>query len=455
MTTLAPERLPLKTCLGFGIGTVGVSIMLNAVTAYYPAFMSTVLGQSPEIAGYLMMGAKLYDAFVDVLVGTMSDKSRSKWGRRRPFMALGAALSAASFLMLFAPPTLSQSALIAYMIAGQILYSTAYSLFAVPYMALPAELTQGFDERTRLISYRTVFVSLGQMLASAGTAAVIKAGGGGGAAYATMGIVMALVIGGAMTATVLAVPSTHGAQDDTAQNTPPALPLGRQLALIWHNRPYMLLIGAKIFQFLAFAAIGSTGLLFLLNVLHVGYEGQITLTVMQNVVSALSMPLWVWTGRHIGKRRSYLLGVVLFCATALSWLLPLGGTTGILLRGLTSGAGSGALILMSISMLGDTMVYDRALTGMAREGLLSSTVAVVEKASFALGVAVLGLFLRAAHYIPTMGGKLVQQPQSAVLALTMGYAVVPAAMFVVNGLFLWLYDLDEAKLAAARAQQPA
>ncbi|MFT2568536.1 MFS transporter, partial [Escherichia coli] len=66
-------RLPMKTCLGFGVGTVGVSIMLNAVTAYYPAFMSTVLGQSPEIAGYLMMGAKLYDAVVDMIIGSMSD----------------------------------------------------------------------------------------------------------------------------------------------------------------------------------------------------------------------------------------------------------------------------------------------------------------------------------------------------------------------------------------------
>jgi GPH family glycoside/pentoside/hexuronide:cation symporter len=447
----APQRLPLKTCLGFSIGTVGVSIMLNAVTAYYPAFMSTVLGQSPEVAGYLMMGAKLYDAFVDVLIGAMSDKSRSQWGRRRPFMLVGAALSAASFLMLFAPPALSPSALIAYMIAAQILYSTAYSLFAVPYMALPAELTQGFDERTRLLSFRTVFVSIGQMLATAGTAAVIRSGGGGGPAYAMMGIVMALIIGGAMTATVLAIPATHAALDADGQRAP-AVPLIRQLALMGRNRPFLLLLGAKVFQFLSFAAIGSTGLLFMLNVLGVGYDGQIELMVVQNLVTALSMPLWVWLGRIIGKRRTYLLGVLLFCATALSWLLAARGISlsGIMLRGVFAGAGSGALILMSVSMLGDTMVYDRVVTGIAREGLLSSTVAVVEKASFALGVAVLGIFLRAAHYVPTLGGKLVQQPTSAVLALTMGYTVIPAAMFIINGLFLWLYDLDEAKLDEAK-----
>jgi len=448
----AHQRLPLKTCLGFSIGTVGVSIMLNAVTAYYPAFMSTVLGQSPEVAGYLMMGAKLYDAFVDVLIGAMSDKSRSRWGRRRPFMLVGAALSAASFLMLFAPPALSPSALIAFMIAAQILYSTAYSLFAVPYMALPAELTQGFDERTRLLSFRTVFVSIGQMLATAGTAAVIRSGGGNGQAYATMGIVMALIIGGAMTATVLAVPATHAALDTDGRRAP-AVPLIRQFALMSRNRPFLLLLGAKVFQFLSFAAIGSTGLLFMLNVLGVGYDGQIELMVIQNLVTALSMPLWVWLGRIIGKRRTYLLGVLLFCATALSWLLAARGISlsGIMLRGVFAGAGSGALILMSVSMLGDTMVYDRVVTGIAREGLLSSTVAVVEKASFALGVAVLGIFLRAAHYVPTLGGKLVQQPTSAVLALTMGYTVIPAAMFILNALFLWLYDLDEAKLAGARA----
>ena len=356
--------------------------------------------------------------------------------------------------MLFAPPALSQTALIAYMIAAQILYSTAYSLFAVPYIALPAELTNGFEERTRLLSFRTVFVSLGQMLATAATAALIKSGGGGGAAYAMMGLVMALVIGGAMTATVLSIPSTH-AELDAAGQAMPSVPLARQIALMGRNRPYLLLLGAKVFQFLSFASMGSTGLLFMLNVLGVGYNGQIQLTVVQNIASALSMPLWVWAGRKIGKRNTYLVGVAIFAGSALSWLGAGHGISplAIMLRGAFAGAGSGALILMSVSMLGDTMVYDRAVTGMGREGLLSSTVAVVEKASFALGVAILGVFLHAAHYVPTLGGKLVQQPASAQLALTLGYTVIPAVMFVANAVFLALYDLDEAKLAATRAAQ--
>lgn len=156
------------------------------------------------------------------------------------------------------------------------------------------------------------------MLATAGTAAVIKAGGAGGSAYAMMGVVMALVIFGTMTGTVLAVPATHAQKDE--KSPAQKVPFGRQVRLITRNRPYMLLLGAKVFQFLAFASMGSTGLLYLLNVLNLGYSGQITLTATSNVATALSMPLWVWMGARIGKHRTYLVGVLVFCATALSWL---------------------------------------------------------------------------------------------------------------------------------------
>ena len=86
-TQLSDSRVPLPVCLGFGIGTVGVSIMLNGVTAYLPAFMSTVLGKDAATAGYLLMLSKLYDAFADVAIGHLSDRTRSRWGRRRPLSA--------------------------------------------------------------------------------------------------------------------------------------------------------------------------------------------------------------------------------------------------------------------------------------------------------------------------------------------------------------------------------
>ncbi len=442
------DRLSVKLCLGFSIGTVGVSIMLNAVSTYFPLMMSTVLGQSPQIAGYLLMISKLADAVIDLGVGSLSDRARTRWGRRKPFLLAGGLLSIVAFLMLFAPPHMTQTGLIIWMIAGLLIYSLAYSLFNVPYMALPAELTQGFHERTRLIGFRTVFVSIGQLLALAGTGWLIESGGGGRSGFATMGLVMALIIGGAMTATALAVP----AQKDQAPSGATHLPGLKEIRAIAQNRPFMMLIGAKVFQFLSFASVASTMALYMLNVLGVGYNGLIVFAVTQNVVTAAVMPLWVWTGKTYGKRQTYLMGVVIFCLTTLSWLLADHSITnvGIIARGIAGGLGSAAIILMAISMLGDTQAYDRLITGEAREGLLASAIAVIEKVAYALGVAVLGVFLEALHYIPTTGGQIVEQPASAILALKLGFAVIPAIMFALNGAFLWAYDLDEDKLAAAR-----
>jgi GPH family glycoside/pentoside/hexuronide:cation symporter len=191
----------------------------------------------------------------------------------------------------------------------------------------------------------------------------------------------------------------------------------------------------------------------MLNVAQVGYTGQIHLAISLNIALAASMPLWVRAGRSIGKRNTYLSGVVIFCIGALSWLLVDGAVSvaGIWVRGLISGVGSGAIILMAISMLSDTMAYDRALTGQAREGLMSSLIAVIEKTAFALGVLLFGVLLQAMGYVPSVGGALVAQPESAIQALYLGYAVIPALMFALNGVFLLFYDLDEKRMRAAQA----
>ena len=105
---------------------------------------------------------------------------------------------------------------------------------------------------------------------------------------------------------------------------------------------------------------------------------------------------------------------------------------------------------MSISMLADTMAYDRAIAKEGREGLLSSTIAVIEKVSFALGVAVLGVVLKQFGYIPTVDGALVQQPEKAVFALKMGFAVLPTIFFLANGAFLFFYRLDQRTIEDAQ-----
>lgn len=440
MTDQTKDRLPLSVCLGFGVGTVGVSIMLNGVTAYFPAFMSTVLGKDAQVAGYLLMASKLYDAFADLVIGNLSDRTRSRWGRRRPFLLWGALLSALSFLAIFSPPDLGDSAVNLYMLGALIVYSTGYSLFNVPYMAMPSEMTLSKYERSRILSFRTVFVSIGQVLAMGGTAALISAGGGGADGYRIMAWVMCLLIGGAM---LLSFFGTAKAPQLAILEQPKERPKTGSLRLLLTNRPFCLLAAAKIFQFLSFASVATTSLLFMLNVLQIGYSGQVILAVTQNVASALSMPAWLWLERRMGKRNAYLIGITIMSLSSLSWLLANAdiGTVELVLRGIVIGAGSGGMILLSISMLSDTLAYDRELTGLQREGLLSSVIAVIEKTAFAFGVAVVGMLLSYAHYLPTKNGAIIQQPTSAVTALYICFAILPVILFACNAACIWFYNL--------------
>ena len=438
------RRLPLGVCLGYGSGTVGISIMLNAVTTYYPVLMTTVLGQSPQLAGLLMMLSKLYDAVMDVVIGSLSDRTRSRWGRRRPYLLAGAFVSAASFFLIFSPPTLGNHALVAYMMGALILYSTGYALFNVPYVAMASEMTEDFHERTRLWSFRTFFVSIGQLLSLAGTASLIAYGGGGGHGYRIMGLVLALVILTAMISSFIGT----GKAERIERSVGPKPSLAAQLTSVWANRHFVLLMGAKIFQFLAFASSSGTVVLFMLNVLKLDYSGPRDYSIASNVTVAIAMPLWVRVARKLGKKNAYLLGAGIYMTVMASWLLADSTITetGLLLRGSLSGFGSASLILLSMSMLSDTMAYDRHTSGLHREGLYSSIVAILEKTGSAIGVVLIGSFLAWAHYIPTRNGALVTQPASAIWALYAGIGVIPAVFFIGNILCIVWYGLDAATM---------
>ena len=173
--------------LGWGIGTLGASFLLNAFAALQLYYLTDLLGIAIVTASGLLLIAKLWDWISNPLMGMISDRTHTRWGRRRPFLFAGALICGAGLFYIFNAPSAHPVALL----VGLMLMSVGYSLFNIPYIAMPAEMTDSPVERTAIMSWRVAFVGVGTMIAMSLLPLLIKHWGGDRAAYGLMGSVAA------------------------------------------------------------------------------------------------------------------------------------------------------------------------------------------------------------------------------------------------------------------------
>jgi GPH family glycoside/pentoside/hexuronide:cation symporter len=439
-------RISTGLALGFGVGTVGVSILLNTVTIYLPVMLATVLGVAPAIAGYLIMGSRLYDILVDFVVGAVSDRTRSPWGRRRPYMLAGTLIGVAAMIFLFNTTGASGPALIATLAVAFVIYATGYSLFNVPYLAMPSEITDDYNERTRFLSFRTAFIGVGQLISISASAWLISYFGGDRPAFNRLGDIMGAV---AFVSMMICFFSTRSARRLDADNHR-ALGVFSHIRLTLRNRPFVLLMVSKFLILLATATNSTAMLLYMLNVLKGGYNGALYMNLGLNLALGLSMPFWVPLSRKLGKRACYMAAMGLYVVSMASWIFaqPHEPMIGLVMRGVLIGVAAGGMGLVGLAMLPDTVEYDALRFGLRREGLFSSVFAVMEKLGFAIGPGLMGIYLTASGYVPTHHGHLTTQPPTVAAALLVGSALVPAALVLGAFAVIIFYDLDEAKLKA-------
>ncbi len=429
--------------LGWAGGTLGSSTMLGAMSLLVLFYLTEYLGIAPATAGTLIFVSRLWDIGAALAIGQWSDRVRSRWGRRAPFLFAAGPLAAAAYAMLFAAPAhLGSPALEAWVLVALVLYATGYSLFVVPYLAVPAEVTAVPEQRTTMMSYRVVFVTLAGLNVAVLGAVLIKAFGGGRPGYVGMGAVHALVILAAMwlaawvvwrTPVVSAAPAVQGS----------SLSLLRR---VMRSRPFVIFIGVKLLQLGATAAVSASLLYLARYVLAQDEAFLMRFGVLQMAGTLLSLPLWSWAGRRWGKRAVYMAAGYAYGLISLSWLIAAGGEPGWLtdLRLLLIGIGSAGLLVMGFSLLPDIMAHHTRTTGEALEGTMAAVYNIVEKGTAALGPLVGGLLLEASGFISAAGGALPPaQPDSAIMAIFLLAAVIPAACNVAGSLLLTRFRLAD------------
>ena len=441
------NALSVPIRFGWGIGSLSISLMFNATSLLMLRYLVDFVGLGAALAGLLIGIAKIYDAVTDPLMGTISDRTRHRTGRRRPYLLAGAIISALSFVLIFHLAYFQgASYLVLLVVMALVLNATGYTVFNVPYMAMPAEMTRNYHERTSLMSFRIASVAGGQLFASVIGPILLVAYGTGISGHAGMSWILGAVIfaGGA-----LCFLMTRDAPFESQLK--PSVPMGlsAQFKTAWENRPFMLLLGIKLTHLFGLAIFISVLPFLFIRIMQVPIDYLGYFFLAQGSLMMVSQAAWVRVSRRVGKKGTYLISAAIYSVAGLSWLFVVQGepAAAILARGLVAGLGAGGLLLVGQSMLPDTMEYDYQLSGERREGILSGVYTTVEKISFALGPALTGLLLGAAGYIQS-ADALVEQPQAARTVMYLCASVIPIGSLGLGCLLLLRYDLTEERLKA-------
>lgn len=450
-SSAAGGRLPLSLQFGWGLGTLGLTAFM--VGSYLLLrFMTDYMGLPPALAGTIFALAKIYDGIADPVFGAFSDRTRSRWGRRRPFLLAGAFACAIGFMLAFnAPVTTTREGAVAMLIAILLFNSTAYAIFAVPYMAMPAEMTDDPHQRSKLMSFRVINGALGNLVGGWATASLIAWFGGGLAGHRAMGVVVGLAIFAVLFGCFwLTKPARR--RDAGGEGHVPYL---QQMRSASKNRPFMILQGAKLMLLSAAGLHTASAAFFVQRRLELSDAWLGVIYATLTIGTIVGQPFWLWMARRHGKRNTYTIGGVYTALTWLAWL-PLGPGSpqaAIVLVGLLAGLGNGGIVMISQSMLPDTIEYQYRANGLRIEGSFAGVYIMVEKLGQAIGASLTGIILGAFGYIQAKAGADVVQPPSAVLGITLVYSVVSTAFLLASVAIIRFYPLDERTmtLRAARA----
>jgi GPH family glycoside/pentoside/hexuronide:cation symporter len=429
---------------GYGIGMIGERIFRDAPALLLMVFMTNYLAIPAALAGVVVFVPKIAMILFDPLVGSLSDRLRTRWGRRRPPMLVGALLTSASFVLLFHPPAFAAvGARALYMGAMVTLAFAAYAIFSVPYLTMASEMTRTADERSRLMSVRVAFMAVG-LTVGAYAGGIAQWAGGGIAGYHVMASILGAICLGTMLFTVFA---TAAARHSQADDQPVSLLFS--FKIVWRNKPYCKLLLVGFLQKLG-EGLGYGSFAYLcIYVVHQPLSAMGLVVLVATIGQISCQPLWVWLSRRWPRSGVYTVGVLGWVLNLLLWLGMDNRPTWLLIPlGLEAGIAAGALLSATLSMLADAIVADGAATGINREGLYSGIWLASEKVAFALGALIVGLMLSAGGFVESSGGIATAEPRSAIVAIAMTYVGINGLVYLLSLIPAWRYQHDIAPMVA-------
>jgi GPH family glycoside/pentoside/hexuronide:cation symporter len=432
------QTLSRRAKILYGSGDIGFSLTSTILGAYFAIFMVDVVGISPGIAAVAVFIGRSWDYINDPIFGYISDRTRTRWGRRRPFLLFGALPYAIAFMMLWYRPGFEgQVALAAYYSVAYIFYEAAATLVYMPYFALTPELTSDYDERTSLTTYRMFFSILGGLVAFTLPLMIVGSFNPENAPRVfTMGIIFGLVAA----APLLLVFFTTKERPEFMEQHQPSL--RQSLKLTRNNRPFLFGLAIFLMTWVGVEIVQAM-LLFYVKYVAVREESSDLIMATIFVTAILALPIWEYTSRKFEKRWAYIGGIgfwavvqIVLITVTQSTALPV-----ILVLCFMAGIGVSAAHVLPWAIIPDAIEWGELQNGERHEGIFYSLVTLTRKVATSLTIPLVLLMLEWTGYIPNAA----QQPESALWGIRIAIGPIPAVLLLAGIIFAYKYPLTRKK----------
>lgn len=429
-------KLPIRIKLGFGICDMGGNLFFTMMGFYLLFFMTDVVGLAAGLAGTALMIGKIWDAVTDPTVGYLSDRTRTRWGRRRPYMFVGSFLLMAMMTLMFTAPGYgTQLQLFAWAAVTYCLLCTAYTLVNIPYGALTPELTTDYNERTVINAYRMSFAVVGTLLGAGLVLPIVGMADSIENGWTLAGTVMGAIM------LITALVTVFSVREPLHGEAPPQQNILKSYAQVLGMKVFLTCLIPWTLHITGITII--QGALLYYFIYFYGNETGFQIALVSLLVSAMIfIPLWTVVSGKIGKKKSYNYGMTILAAAVMVFFLvghrvPMEFSYLIMA---VAGFGFATQYVMPYAIVPDVVEYDYAENGVRREGVFYGLWTFTSKVGQAFAIALSGWTLSIFGYRPDL-----VQTDLALLGIRLLCGPIPVIFFVAGVVVLSYYPITREK----------
>ncbi len=452
------KHLPIWLKLLYGSGDLGISGIGMMRSIFYAIYLTDVVGIEPRLASLGALVGVIWDAINDPIIGTLSDRVKSKLGRRRPFLLWFAFPFGLSFVMLWSAPNWeSQIGLLIYVTLAFMISDTLTTLVAVPFLSLTPELTQDYDERTSLSSFRSFFQLFAAMSVVVTAPMIVDAvmlnGGSQQQGFITAGAVFGAI--GSLPLFLIGL----FVREKFASREEEPLSFRERLKMAWANIPFRYAAGIYMFNWSAVDMVAITFPFFLLywvaegnllakvNFLGIDLALESAFFGVLMSVCILFIPFWLWMAKRFNKIKAYIIGMICWViAEILIFTVQPGEMNYLLWLAAFAGVGVSAAYILPDSILPDVIEWDELKTHRRQEGVYYGIRTLIRKLTGAGVIFVTLQILGWSGYVtPPEGVTQFTQPDAALFMIRLMVTFIGAAIVSGTILLAWSYPLTREK----------